>query len=71
MSIVADLKKFLPRVAIETRGHTLTIELVNRLAEAGLDRFNISIDTLDFEKGRHLQGISWYDVRHAMKIIDT
>lgn len=70
VEIVRELKKFLPRVAIESRGQTLTIEIVDRLAEAGLDRLNISIDTLSIEKGKHLQGVEWYDVEYVMRLVE-
>ncbi|MEM1644335.1 MAG: radical SAM protein [Ignisphaera sp.] len=70
VEIVKELKKILPRVAMETRGYTLTKELINKLAEAGLDRLNVSIDTLDSEKSKYLQGIEWFDVNYVMKIIE-
>ncbi|MEM2626892.1 MAG: radical SAM protein, partial [Ignisphaera sp.] len=70
VEIVNELKKIMPRVAIETRGYTLTKKLVNELAMAGLDRLNISIDTLNTEKGKYLQGVEWYNVNYVMKIIE-
>jgi len=70
VDIVRELKSFLPRVAMETRIGTLTKELIDRLEEAGLDRLNVSIDTLDEGKGRYLQGVEWYSVRRAMKLIE-
>ncbi|MEM0371521.1 MAG: radical SAM protein [Ignisphaera sp.] len=70
VDIVKELKRFLSRVAIESRGQTLTIELVDRLADAGLDRLNISIDTLNPEKGRYLQGVPWYDVGYVKNIVE-
>lgn len=68
--IVRSLKEFLPRVAMESRGYTLTEDLVDRLAEAGLDRLNISIDTLNAEKGRYLQGVDWYDVDRVLRLVE-
>jgi len=70
VEIVEGLKKFLPRVAMETRGATLSVELINRLEEARLDRFNISIDTLNPEKARHLQGVPWYNPLKVKEIVE-
>lgn len=68
--LVRRLKEFIPRVALETHGATLTKELVRRLEEAGLDRINLSIDTLDPEKARFLQGVDWFDVRRVAEVAE-
>ncbi len=70
IEIVKELKKFLPRVAMETRIATLTKNTIDKLNEAGLDRLNVSIDTLNEEKGRYLQGVKWYSVEKAIKLIE-
>jgi uncharacterized Fe-S cluster-containing radical SAM superfamily enzyme len=70
VEIVRELKKFLPRVAMETRGYTLTKKLVDQLAEAGLDRLNISIDTLRIDKGKILQGVEWYNVEYVKNLVE-
>ncbi len=48
-------------VSMQTHGSTLTEELADELWGAGLDRMNLSIDTLNPDKGRYLQGTPWYD----------
>ena len=57
-------------VAAETHGATLTRRLVDRLEEAGLDRINLSIDTLDPEKARQLTDTPWYDVERVKKLAE-
>jgi uncharacterized Fe-S cluster-containing radical SAM superfamily enzyme len=70
INIVAELKKLVPRVAMESRGMTLTKSLINALDKAGLDRLNISIDTLNTEKGIFLQGVPWYRVDVVKEIVE-
>lgn len=57
-------------VSLQTHGPTLTYRLVDELAAAGLDRINLSIDTLDQNKGRLLQGVPYYDVRRVMEVAE-
>lgn len=70
VEIVRGLKSLLPRVAMETRGATLTLKLIDMLDEAGLDRLNVSIDTLNEEKGKMLQGVPWYSVGRVMQVVE-
>ncbi|MCI4436298.1 MAG: radical SAM protein [Ignisphaera sp.] len=70
VDIVAELKKIVPRVAMETRGYTLTKELIDALDRAGLDRLNISIDTLNPGKGVYIQGVPWYNVERVKQIVE-
>ncbi len=70
VELVSSLKKFLPRVAMETRGGTLTKKLIDSLAEAGLDRINLSIDTLNKEKAFFLQNTYWYSIERVMEIAE-
>ena len=57
-------------VAAETHGATLSKELIHRLEEAGLDRINLSIETLDPEKARRLTGTPWFDVRKVVEVAE-
>jgi len=70
VEIVRLLKRCVPRVAMESHGAVLTKKLIDRLDEAGLDRINLSIDTLDPEKARYLQGVEWFDVRKVIEIAE-
>jgi len=62
-------KKGIRRVAIETHGGSLSVELGKRLYEAGLDRINLSIDALDSNLARRLAGVQWYDVDRIIKVV--
>lgn len=68
--IVSGLKKIVGRVAMESRGYTLTKDLVDRLWESGLDRIHVSIDTLREEKARFLTGTPWYRVDRVMEVVE-
>lgn len=57
-------------VAAETHGETLTKKLVDRLEEAGLDRINLSIETLDPDKARRLTGTPWYNAENVRRIAE-
>ncbi len=52
-------------VAAETHGETLSKKLIDELEEAGLDRINLSIETLDPEKARMLTATPWYNVERV------
>ena len=56
------------RVALETHGGFLTKRLAEKLAEAGLDRLNLSVDSLDPEKAKLLAGVPWYRVDRVMEV---
>jgi len=71
VELVAKLKKTgASVVSLETHGATLTIELAERLDDAGLDRLNLSIDSLDPELARHLAGTEWYDVHKVLEVAE-
>lgn len=54
-------------VALETHGALLTKKYIDVLQEAGLDRVNLSLDTLNPEKAKFLYGIEWYNVRRVVE----
>lgn len=57
-------------VALETHGMLLSKNLVNKLANAGLDRVNLSIETLNPEKARYLYGTQAYDVKKVIEVAE-
>jgi len=71
-SIVEALKEHpaVERVAVETHGGFLTRRLVRELEKAGLDRINLSVDSVDPEKARLLAGVDWYDVRRVLGLAE-
>ncbi len=70
--LVSLLKSYplIRSVAVETHGALLTVNRIRKLEKAGLDRINLSIDTLDPVKARYLQGTSWYDVKRVMSVAE-
>ncbi len=57
-------------VSLQTHGSVLTYRYASRLAAAGLDRVNLSLDTLDPRKAKYLQGTWWYDVRRVAEVVE-
>jgi hypothetical protein len=57
-------------VAAETHGETLSLKLIRKLEEAGLDRINLSLESLNPEKARFLSGTQWYDVSRVKSLAE-
>lgn len=72
VNLIKELKKLngVKYVALETHGLLLSKKLVDRLAEAGLDRINLSIETLNPEKARYLYGTPAYDVKRVVEVAE-
>ncbi len=72
VDLVSELKNIngVRVVALQTRGYVLDHELVEELAEAGLDRINLSIDTLNPVKARFLQGVEWFDASRVIEVAE-
>ncbi len=70
--LIKELKTrpYVSSVALETHGALLTRKTIDRLDDAGLDRINLSIDTLNPEKARFLQGTPWYNVKRVMEMAE-
>jgi uncharacterized Fe-S cluster-containing radical SAM superfamily enzyme len=68
--LISRLKKIsgVRAVALETHGLLLSRKLIDKLNEAGLDRINLSLETLNPEKAKYLYGNTAYDVR---KVVDS
>ncbi|OYT38838.1 MAG: radical SAM protein [Desulfurococcales archaeon ex4484_58] len=64
IELIRELKRepSIQYVALETHGMLLNKKIIRELEEAGLDRINLSIETLDPEKAKFLQGVRWYNV---------
>lgn len=62
-------EKGIKRVAIETHGGSLSVELGKRLYEAGLDRINLSIDAIDPGLARKMVGVPWYNVDSIIRTV--
>ena len=57
-------------VAIETHGLLSSKRLVDKLSEVGLDRINLSIETLNTEKAKYLYGTPAYEVNRVMEVAE-
>jgi uncharacterized Fe-S cluster-containing radical SAM superfamily enzyme len=62
-------------ISMQTNGVLLKHELIEELKTAGLDRINLSINTLDSELAKKMTGVRFYDVnrikRRAKKIVES
>jgi hypothetical protein len=58
-------------VSMQSNGVLLTDKLVEELAEAGLDRVNLSIHSLDPEKAKMLMGMRGYDLEHVLDMAEA
>ena len=58
-------------VSIQTHGHLLNEEKIYQMEEAGLDRINLSIDSLDSELARFLSGSPFYEVERVKELAKT
>lgn len=55
-------------ISMQTHGPLLTRGLVDELARAGLDRINLSVDSLDEGKAKYLAGSSWFSVGKVLEV---
>ncbi|MEM0043475.1 MAG: radical SAM protein [Sulfolobales archaeon] len=71
VDLVARLREIerIDEIAIETRGSIRNPRLYRRLWEAGLNRINISIDTLDPQKASRLTNTNWYSLDQVLEVI--
>ncbi|MGC8606277.1 MAG: radical SAM protein [Vulcanisaeta sp.] len=56
-------------VSMQTRLYMFSEDELKELAQAGLDRINLSIDSLNPELARKVSGASWYDVDHIKELV--
>jgi uncharacterized Fe-S cluster-containing radical SAM superfamily enzyme len=57
-------------ISAQSNGLLLTPETINKLEEAGLDRLNISLNSLDAQQCAHLCGVPKYDLVHLLQMFD-
>ena len=56
-------------VSMQTRLYMFSEDELKELAQAGLDRINLSIDSLNPELARKISGVSWYDVNRVEELV--
>ncbi len=54
-------------ISSQTHGPLLTEELISKLERAGMDRINLSIDSLNEEKARYLSGSPWLKLERILR----
>ncbi len=72
VDLVAGLRE-LPEtrtISMQTRLFMLSEDKIRQLAEAGLDRINLSVDALDVGLAAKLADTEWYDVRRAIELAE-
>lgn len=71
--LVADIRKITQVKAVSmvtNGGATLTEELIDRLADSGLTRMQISINALDPKVAKIMAGTGYYDIGHVKKMAE-
>ncbi len=70
IELIHELKRIpgVSSIALETHGALMSYKYVDKLEKAGLDRINLSIETLDRCKARILQGVYWFDVKTVINV---
>lgn len=58
------------RVSLQTHGPTLTVDFAEKLSSSGLDRINLSIDSVDLELAKKIQGVKWYNVKRVLEVVE-
>ncbi|ASI98526.1 radical SAM protein [Thermococcus celer] len=58
-------------ISMQSNGTLLNDRLVEELAEAGLDRVNLSLHSLDPEKAKMLMGMKSYDLEHVLDMAEA
>ncbi len=56
-------------IVLSTNGTMLTEKMADALADAGVARINLSINSLDYEKSKKICGVN-YNIRHIKKIAE-
>jgi len=69
VQLVARLREFseVSVISSQTHGSLLTPKLIRDLEEAGMDRINLSIDSLNEEKARFLAGTPWLKLSRILE----
>lgn len=55
-------------ISLQTHGYLMSPKLIDGLAEAGLDRINLSVDACDPELARQLSGTESFDLQKVLDI---
>ncbi|MGC9048379.1 MAG: radical SAM protein [Caldisphaera sp.] len=69
ISLLRQIKE-IDNIVMETHGGSLSFILAKQLEKAGLNRINLSIDTLNPEKAKILTNSYWYDVSKVLEVAE-
>jgi len=67
VSCLSDVKE-VKTISVQTNGTLLDEKKIDELAEAGLDRINLSINAMDAELAKKLSGSDAYDINRIVEI---
>ena len=72
IDLVQELKNIngVEVVSMQTHGQNLSVDKVEELEDAGLDRVNLSIDTLDPRLAKYIQGAAWYNIEKVISVAE-
>ncbi|NPA23203.1 MAG: radical SAM protein [Crenarchaeota archaeon] len=56
-------------ISMQTRLVTFNERKLAELAEAGVDRFNVSVDAVDPGRARYLSGTEWYNIGRVIELV--
>lgn len=62
--------KNINRISINTNAVLLNKKYIDELIESGINRFNISINSIDSNNSRNISGTTFYDVHKVMETIE-
>lgn len=72
LHLCREIRRRIPSVeiiSVDTNGTFLTEELVDQLADAGMTRINMSLDSMDPTKAKEIAGTR-YNIKHVLHMIE-
>ena len=71
VDLIADISKIpkIQTISVNTNGTFLTEHLIEKLADAGLTRINLSVNAMDDQKAREIAASPRYNIQYIKKII--
>jgi len=72
LQLVEETEKLenVSKISMQTNGTLLTKNMTNKLEQLGMNRINLSINSLDEEKAKLFSGTKNYDVKHILEMAE-
>lgn len=72
IQLAEEVKKLenVEKMSMQTNGVLLTKEMINGLEKTGVNRINLSINSLDPEKAKLFSGTKNYDIKHILEMAE-